>query len=159
MEITLKTAVMADCEEIHDMQIKAFSALFDKYRDVNTSPAAESLEKITERMEQDFTDYYLILLNETKIGAIRVVRLENQLCRISPMFILPEYQGKGYAQQVIMLAESLYPKAKQWTLDTIKQEEILCYLYEKMGYFPTGKEEKIQDGMDIVYYAKPVVLC
>ena len=158
MEIILKTAVMANCEEIHGMQIKAFGALFDKYRDVNTSPAAESLEIIIERMEQDFTDYYLILLNETKIGAIRVVRPGNRVCRISPMFILPEYQGKGYAQQAILLAESLYPEAKQWTLDTIKQEKMLCHLYEKMGYVPTGKEEKIQDGMDIVYYVKQVVL-
>jgi len=156
MEIILKTAVMADCEEIHKMQIKAFGALFDKYKDVNTSPAVEPIGKIIERMEQEFTDYYLILLSETKIGAMRVVRLENRVCRISPMFIIPEYQGKGYAQQAILLAESLYPKAKQWTLDTIKQEEMLCHLYEKMGYVPTGKEEKIQDGMDIVYYAKQV---
>ena len=70
------------------------------------------------------------------------------------IFILPEYQGYGYAQEAIKMVESFYTKAKRWELDTILQEKKLCYLYEKMGYQKTGKTEKIKDGMDLVYYAK-----
>jgi len=136
------------------MQIQAFASLLEKYQDFNTNPGAEKLERIVQRMQQDFTDYYFIQVNNKNIGVIRILRLKDNICRISPMFILPEHQGYGYAQQAIVLAELLYPQATSWTLDTIKQELKLCHLYEKMGYKPTGKEEDIQDGMTIIYYAK-----
>jgi len=152
--ITLAKAKMEDCPEIHKMQVESFKELLDKYKDYDTNPGAESLEKIEQRMAQDFTDYYFIRLNKENIGAIRVVTLNDSTCRIAPMFILPNYQGKGYARQAIQKALSLYPQAKSWELDTIKQEEKLRHLYEKMGFRQTGKEEKLKDGMDIVFYRK-----
>ena len=154
MLVQLLKADADDCCQIHQMQIKAFTHLLDKYHDHTTNPAAEPLKKITQKMEQAFTDYYFIRLGSENIGAIRVVRLHNGAHRISPMFILPEFQGKGYAQQAIKNAESLYPDACRWELDTIKQEPMLCYLYEKMGYIATGKEKDIQPGMTIIYYEK-----
>ncbi|MCL2427552.1 MAG: GNAT family N-acetyltransferase [Oscillospiraceae bacterium] len=70
------------------------------------------------------------------------------------MCILPDHQGKGYAQQAIIQAELLNPQAKHWILDTIKQEEKLCHFYEKMGYKQTGVQTNIKDGMDLMGYAK-----
>ena len=156
MELSLRKAEMNDCTQIHKMQIESFGALLDKYGDVSTNPAAESIDRIKQRMAQEFTDYYFICLNDDTIGAIRVVRITNNVCRISPMFILPQYQGMGYAQQAILKTESRYPQAERWELDTIKQESKLCYLYEKMGYTATGKEEMIQDNMTIVFYSKQI---
>ena len=63
---------------------------------------------------------------------------------------------RGYAQEAIREIEKLYPKAKKWTLDTIAQEEKLCYLYEKMGYRKTGDIHHVKEGMDIVDYEKMV---
>lgn len=154
MEIKLQKAYISDCEEIHKMQVKSFKNLLDKYDDINTNPGAESLEKIISRMKQEFTDYYFIQLNDKNIGVIRIMRLKGNVCRISPMFILPEFQGKGFAQQTINAVEALYSQADSWKLDTIKEETKLCHLYEKMGYKKTGKEEVIQDNMTIVYYSK-----
>lgn len=154
MEIKLQKAYIGDCEEIHKMQVKSFKHLLDKYDDINTNPGAESLEKIIGRMKQEFTDYYFIKLDDKNIGAIRIVRLKGNVCRISPMFILPEFQGKGYAQQTIRAVEALFSQADSWQLDTIKEETKLCHLYEKMGYKRTGKEEVIQDNMSIVCYSK-----
>jgi len=154
MDITLKKAELRDCEEIHDMQVKAFTDLLKKYQDYGTNPAAEDIEKVKRRMEQSFTDYYFIRMKDYNIGVIRIVREDENTCRISPLFIQPEYQGKGYAQQAILQAENLYAHVKNWELDTIKQEKKLCYFYEKMGYRLTGKEETIQEGMDIVFYKK-----
>ena len=153
-EISLRKATMTDCEQIHKMQVESFSALLDKYKDYGTNPAAEPTERIEQRVAQEFTDYYFISLNSDDIGVIRIVRLSTSICRISPMFILPQHQDMGYAQQAIFKVESLYPQAKRWELDTIKQESKLCYLYEKMGYTATGKEENIQDGMTIISYSK-----
>lgn len=38
------------------------------------------------------------------------------------MFILPEFQGTGFAQQTIIAIEKLYLQAVGWQLDTIKEE-------------------------------------
>lgn len=154
MQITLARAFITDCVLIHRMQQAAFKPLLEQYRDCATNPGAESLQKIKHRMEQSLTDYYFIRLDNRIIGAVRIVRRFENTCRISPMFILPDYQGKGYAQEAMTQVELLYPDAKTWELDTIKQEQKLCHLYEKMGYRATGREEEIQEGMTIKYYEK-----
>jgi RimJ/RimL family protein N-acetyltransferase len=154
MKLSLNKAQLNDCDEIYNMQIHAFSSLLEKYKDYKTNPGAESVQKIIDRMNQKFTDYYIIKLEDKNIGAIRIVRLHHNRCRISPIFILPEFQGKGYAQKAIKEVEKIYPHAKGWELDTIKQEAKLCHLYEKLGYKSTGKEESLQDNMTIVFYSK-----
>ena len=105
-------------------------------------------------MAQDATDYYLILAKGHQIGAVRVQRLPENVCRVSPIFILPAFQGKGYAQAAMEALEEMYPQAEAWRLDTIKEEAKLCHLYEKLGYRRTGQEEVLQPGMTIVYYEK-----
>ena len=153
--ITLKKAGRADLMEIHRIQVASFQALLDKYQDYGTNPSAERFERILERFQEKTTDYYLICLNEQNIGMIRVCDF-GTMCRVSPIGILPEFQGRGFAQQVMVLLENRYLGAEKWTLDTIRQEQKLCYLYEKLGYVATGKQETIQPGMDIVFYEKNV---
>lgn len=154
MNINFLKAVRSDCEEIQKIQQKSFAQLLDKYQDFDTNPATEKLETIQYKFDQDTTTYYFIMLDDVKIGVIRVVCIDENTMRISPMMILPEYQNKGYAQVVLNQIEELYSNASVWKLDTIKQEEKLCYLYEKLGYRKTGKEEDIKQGMTIVYYQK-----
>lgn len=105
-------------------------------------------------MAQDTTDYYFILAGGHPIGAARVQRLPENVCRVSPILILPAFQGKGYAQEAMLALEEMYPQAETWRLDTIGEEEKLCHLYEKLGYRRTGREEILQPGMTIVYYEK-----
>lgn len=152
--IELKKAEPQDCGAIHAMQVEAFAELLEKYRDTATSPGAEPLERIEARMAQDATDYYLILAKGHQIGAVRVQRLPENVCRVAPIFILPAFQGKGYAQAAMGALEKMYPHAEAWRLDTIREEAKLCHLYEKLGYRRTGQEEVLQPGMTIVYYEK-----
>lgn len=154
MQIALHKAAIKDTEEVHRLQIAAFAELLCKYQDYETNPGAEPLSKITERMQMDHNDYYFIKLDEINIGCIRIKRKQDAIHRISQMFILPQYQGNGYAQEAIKLAEALYPEASHWELDTIKEEVKLCHLYEKMGYQKTGRETKLKDGMTLVDYIK-----
>lgn len=153
MNISLKKATVSDCEVLYDLQIKSFKNLLDKYQDYDTNPGAEKLERTIKRINEINSDYYFIQLSEENIGAIRIINL-NDLCKLKQIYILPIYQGKGYAQQAIAIAEFLYPDAKNWELDTIKEETKLCYLYEKMGYMKTGKEQHIKEGMTLVFYRK-----
>ncbi len=156
MNIILQKATSDDCREIHSIQIAAFKSLFGKYNDEKTNPATETIERVLEKLNQDYTDYYIVKFGDKTVGFIRVIRINEYTCRISPMGILPQYQGFGYAQMTIAEVEKLYPSAKRWELDTIKQEAKLCYLYEKMGYIKTGKQHNIKEGMDIIFYAKSI---
>ena len=57
------------------------------------------------------------------------------------------------AQKAILAVEELHGKSN-WELDTIWQEKANCYLYEKMGYYQTGKRKIVNDKMTLVFYRK-----
>jgi GNAT superfamily N-acetyltransferase len=155
MNIKLIKASVEDAKEIHEMQLISFKSLLVKYQDYDISPGAETIEKIIMRLNQSFSHYYIIKRDETSIGAIRIILKENgRRCRISPIFILPEYQNKGIAQIVFKKIEEMYKPENGWVLDTILEETGNCYLYEKIGYKKTGKIKKIKENMNIVYYEK-----
>ena len=48
---------------------------------------------------------------------------------LSPIFIMKEFRGRGYAQQAMQLAEEIHGSSR-WELDTILQEKGNCHLYE-----------------------------
>lgn len=157
MDITLFKSGLNEAAIIHEMQIKAFMPLLNKYQDYETSPANEPVERIIDRLNQSFTDYYIIKSSNISIGAIRIVRKENKIYRVSPIFILPEHQGKGIAHKVFSIIEDIYNDARIWELDTILQEQGNCYLYEKIGYQKTGELIQINDKMTIVFYEKRLI--
>lgn len=103
MRVELLKADISDAKELHVMQIKAFKELLEKYQDFETSPANEGVEKVEARLKQNFTFYYFICIGQQKVGAVRIVdkKEAGKNKRISPIFILPEFQGKGIAQKAI----------------------------------------------------------
>ncbi|MDE7176779.1 MAG: GNAT family N-acetyltransferase [Lachnospiraceae bacterium] len=155
MEVTLSRANIDNAKEIHSMQVEAFKELLEKYQDFDTNPGNESVERVEARLKQDFTFYYFICVGQQKVGAIRIVDQKEvgSNKRISPLFILPEFQGKGIAQEAIRLCEELHGKGN-WELDTILQEPKNCHLYEKMGYRQTGKTEVTNERLTLIFYEK-----
>ena len=153
--ITLVRANIQDAENLWKMQIAAFQDLYARYKDIETSPATEPLEKTIMRLEQPYTYYYYIKIEDTIVGAIRIVDTKelNKCKRISPIFIMKEFRGRGYAQQAIQLAEEIHGSSR-WELDTILQEKGNCHLYEKMGYYQTGETRVINERMTLVFYKK-----
>lgn len=153
-EITLKVATEEDMLNVWKMQVKAFSDLLEKYQDYDMSPAAENFDKVMARYQQPWTTYYYIVAGDEIVGAMRVVdKKDGSRKRISPIWIMQEYRNKGYAQAAMIAAEEIYG-TDNWCLDTILQEKANLHLYEKLGYHQTGKVEKINDRMDIVFYEK-----
>ena len=143
-----------DCEKIWKMQKEAFADLLEKYQDYETSPANEPVEKIKAKLLDSFTYFYFIYDDDALVGAVRVVhRNDGSRKRISPIFIMKEFRGKGLAQKTFEEIEKIHG-SDNWSLDTILQETGNCYLYEKLGYKKNGVIEKINDCMDIVYYEK-----
>ncbi|MBE6754079.1 MAG: GNAT family N-acetyltransferase [Ruminococcaceae bacterium] len=154
MDVKLIRASVQDAETIWKMQLRAFAPLLEKYQDTDTSPGCEPLDKVIARLEQDFSYYYLIEQGGEIAGAIRVVVPPEGFKRISPIFVLPEHQGKGIAQAAITAAEELHGSSG-WELGTIRQEPRNCYLYEKMGYRRLDREMVINDRLTLVFYEKP----
>jgi len=143
-----------DAQVIRAMQQEAFGALLENYQDHETSPANESIERITWKLRQPDSYFYRIVVGGETVGAIRVVDAGGgSRKRISPLFILPVFRGKGYAQSAILEAEKRHG-AHNWELATILQETGNCYLYEKMGYRQTGNRTAINGKMTIVGYEK-----
>lgn len=71
MEVTLSEATTDDAKELHAMQVEAFQNLLEKYQDYDTSPASEGVEKVAERLKQDFTYYYFIRIGQKNVGRQR----------------------------------------------------------------------------------------
>ena len=155
MEVRLEKAELSDLPTLHAMQVTAFQELLEKYQDFDTNPANEDISKIEARFRQDFTCYYFICLGSRKVGAIRIIDKKNaeESKWISPLFILPEFQGRGIAQQAIRLCEEIHGK-DGWELATILQERKNCYLYEKMGYVKTDHRVAINKKLTLIYYKK-----
>ncbi|MEK4043444.1 GNAT family N-acetyltransferase [Paenibacillus sp. FSL H8-0048] len=153
-EVTLSKATVEDAADIHAMQLQAFLPLLEKYQDHETSPANETLERIVERMNQDFIDYFIIHNAGIAAGSVRVKKKDKHEYWLGQICVLPQYQGLGIAQQAFALIEEVYADAQSWGLATIMQEERNCYLYEKLGYKRTPETQVINDKLTLCFYEK-----
>lgn len=152
--VELQRADVSCCEAVLQMQKEAFAALLETYQDYEINPANETAEQVMQRLMQPGTYYYFITVNGERVGAIRIVDAKNgSRKRISPLFILPQYRNRGYAQAAIREAERIHG-AENWELTTIMQEPGNCHLYEKMGYRRTGVPQIINERMTLVHYEK-----
>lgn len=153
-EIKLVRASVSDAETIWEMQRAAFAELLEKYEDYETSPANEPLDKTVNRLNSPESYFYFIRVGSENVGAIRVVDKKNgDDKRISPIFIMPEYRGNGYAQAAIKAVEAIHG-ASGWELDTILQEAGNCRLYEKTGYRKTDRFHRVNEKMTLIFYKK-----
>ena len=154
MAVQLVRVSEKDAEAIWKMQGDAFAGLLERYRDYDTNPGAESLERVRAKLAQERTYFYTIFAEDACVGAIRVIAThDGQKKRISPIFILPAYRNCGYAQDAIREAERLHGESG-WALDTILQEAGNCHLYEKIGYHRTGHLTAVNERMTLVDYEK-----
>lgn len=154
-KVELILAAVDDAELIHRMKYEAFMPLYEKYHDDETTPVNETIDSIIIKLNNPDSQYYLIRWRGENVGAVRVARrLKKDVLFISPLFILPEYQNRGIGQAVIRQVIDLYPDAVTWRLDTIKQEEGNCHLYEKCGFVRIGDEHVINESMTLVDYEK-----
>ncbi|WP_047982254.1 GNAT family N-acetyltransferase [Ornithinibacillus contaminans] len=153
MNIELEQAKLEDAEAILTMQVKSFKPLLKKYQDYHASPANESIVRVVKRISNPKGAFYKILLDKKMVGAICIAR-HGEAIWISPMFIAPDYQGRGIAQKTLDMLEMMYDEFKIWELATLQEEVGNCYLYEKIGYVKTGIVKEINERATLVYYKK-----
>ncbi|TWT28396.1 GNAT family N-acetyltransferase [Planomicrobium sp. CPCC 101110] len=154
MNVILEKGREADTQALFDMQRAAFLPLLEKYQDFETSPANETIEQLRSKITDARNDFLKIWADGKLAGGICIKKKAETCFQISPLFILPEYQGHGIAQKTIRQAEMRYPEAEIWTLFTLLEEPGNCYLYEKMGYIQIGQPRKLTDSATLVHYQK-----
>ena len=140
---------------VYEIQQAAYKPLYEKYHDDSTSPYMESKETTLEKYMRADTKGYIFYKDDVPVGCVRI-RLcpQDKSGRVSALGVIPEFQGQGIAKQALLEIENIHSEINKWSLDTILQEEGNCHLYEKIGYKRTGKQEKLNDKMTLVYYEK-----
>ena len=155
--VSLEPVRDGDLRQMYDMQVESFMPLYEKYRD-DGSPAIETFERVQARAAQLWRRYYFILKDGARVGAVNIaVRTDEEggvTHWISPLFVLPRYQGLGIGWAAIQHAFRLYPDAVCWRLDTILQEPGNCHLYEKCGFVRVGEPHPVNERMTLVDYER-----
>lgn len=151
--VRLERAGPGDAVALLKIQRQAFAALLEKYQDYDTNPAAESLEWMQWRLDNPERDCWFILANGKRVGLVCTKPVENGRS-ISPIGLVPEFQGQGIGREAVILLEAEYPNIRRWELGTILQEATLCRFYESLGYRSLGIWRQLKPGMDLVGYEK-----
>ncbi len=143
MTISLEKATSEDAEALHAMQIKCFLPLLEKYKDHDTNPACEPIDKTLIRINDPLKGFYKILKDNILVGSIAIKHTNPGTLFLGPIFIDPEFQNQKIAQKALKLIEDIFPRIDFFELATIAQEKGNIHLYEKMGYIiATGENKK-----------------
>jgi len=153
--LSVRKVSSESAEIVHAIQKKSFESLLDKYKDYDTNPAMETMDRIREKMEHPSTTSYIFQLNDVNVGWVRVTELEGKTFKISALCVLPEYRDRGIAQDALTKIEGYHSDAAKWVLSTILEEKGNCHLYEKLGYIQNkGDLLIINEKMTLVFYEK-----
>ncbi|MCL2050923.1 MAG: GNAT family N-acetyltransferase [Lachnospiraceae bacterium] len=154
MNVELIKADLTDSIKILEMQKICFAPHLERYHDYDTSPANSCLERIRWQVENE--NFFKIYSDDIWVGSINIKKQDMETYKLYIINILPEYQGKKIGQTAIKLAEAIFTDAKKWMVETIEDMYRERRLYEKLGYKFTGKREKINDKLTVVFYEKEV---
>ena len=144
-------------DTVFEIQQAAYKPLYDKYHDDNSNPYMENKETVMQKYTGERTKGYIFIKDGVPVGAVRIYLYpESKSCRVSALAVHPKYQGKGIAQEALLKIEKMHGDVERWFLDTILQEAGNCHLYEKLGYKRTGKTQRVNEKMTLLFYEKAV---
>ncbi|MBL1224488.1 GNAT family N-acetyltransferase [Enterococcus sp. BWR-S5] len=156
IELSIRAVVAEELPQLQKMYQEAFRGLLKKYQDNETNPATVTMKQL-EKLHASPTDEQLFILVDGKaVGSIKLSHLPNETIKLGPIAVLPTYQKQGIGKAAMAQIEEKYPACRRWLLDTIKQEVYLVNFYKSLGYVPTGKTEKVQSNMTIIFFQKEV---
>ncbi len=112
-KLSFQRASENDLEQIVSMYRDSFKELYDRYHDEKTSLYKEPVEVIKIKILQDNSFFFFIILNRSKVGLIRVIiDAKENSAKLSPLLVLPKFQGQKIAQNSLLVIENLFPSIK-----------------------------------------------
>ena len=126
-------------QSVDDFFSKCFSAVGIPYSPMDRHADIANVEQY---YMQDGC-FWCLFDNQTLVGtvALRTIDLDNKVVELKRMFVLPEYQGKGYGRLLLNYAIA-YAREQQYNkicLDTRKQFSAAQHLYRSSGFQETEK--------------------
>lgn len=155
MNIRLKLITENDLPYAYRMHFKGFFPTFIKYRDWFKNPVFRTYPEFKSYFHHKNMFMYFIVCDDIPVGQIWILK-KDDMCKLARLFVLKEFQNKGIATQAIFQAEQIFSDRQRWWLDTIKEEQNNCHLYEKLGYKQVGEEKKFNKRMTIIEYEKEI---
>ncbi|MGV2644309.1 GNAT family N-acetyltransferase, partial [Clostridium perfringens] len=135
----LEIVLNEDSEKIRDIMIKIFENETLRWFKNGNKPYMPGYNSIDMQKYHTWDNkYYKIIYNKNIIGVVLISYTGREHARIDRLYILPEYQGLNIGSKVLKLIEELFPKVKEWSLDTIQQSPRNHHFYEKNGYKLVG---------------------
>jgi ribosomal protein S18 acetylase RimI-like enzyme len=155
MELIIRRTFIEEAEELLAIQKEAFSEDLKKYKDFDTSPATEPIKKLLYKINKNF--HYTILMKDKIIGGAEL-RLDSESeCYINRIFLLPEFQNKGFGTEIMKYFEREFSSVKKWTLCTPHLNFRNHRFYEKLGYKKVG-EHIVMKGLNLIMYERQKVI-
>lgn len=153
MDLKITRTKMNEAETLLNIQKEAFQSDLKKYKDYDSSPAAEPLDFFKYKLEHSL--HYTIFLNGKISGGICLVKITDTHYRLFRIFLSPNLQNRGLGSKVLTHIEKKFPQVKEWSLDTPKDNARTRHFYEKFGYKKT-KEFKVNDRLTLIEYEKKI---
>lgn len=129
--MSIRIAEQTDCQPVRDITVKTLSEIYVHYYPkgaVEFFLEHHNKENITEDIRQG----HVFLCVDNKENAVGTVTIKNnEMCRL---FVLPQYQGRGYGSEMLDYAEGLiFQKYDKIVLDSSLPAK---QIYLKRGYCP-----------------------
>ena len=155
MTIKLIKANLFDSKKLLEIQKICFAPHLERYQDYDTNPSMACIDDIKWQIQNE--NFYKIFYDDIWVGSINIRKLGGiGNYKLHIINILPEYQGKSIGQMAIKMVEDIFSDAKSWVLETLEDMPNNRHVYEKAGYKFTGKKEKINDKLTLVFYEKNI---
>jgi len=137
--IIIGKAEYSDLKDILSLQKTAFLSEAELYDNYDIEPLTQTINSI----ENDFkTHIFLKAEYQNKIIGSVKIKDNGEFCWIGKLMVIPGYRNKGIGRKLMLAAEKIYPKGKQFILFTGYKSINNIKLYESIGY---TKSEEFSD--------------
>ena len=156
MEIIFEKAKLEDAEKLLEIQKKSFQEALELYKDYDTNPMFEKIEKISYKIQNHY--YYKIIFDGIIIGGLHAYKKAEFHYYINRIFIHPDFENLGIGKKAIEFIENdkEFSDAERWILETPHKSFKNHSFYEKLGYVRTGQVEEITENLKLIYFEKVI---
>ena len=90
---------------------------------------------------EHFVGFWCMIDDNNIIGTVAISELDNKRCELKSLYLLEQYQGKGYGKKMLIYAINQAKKHgyKEMFLDSLSTSTKAIALYRKVGFNDTDK--------------------
>lgn len=160
--VIVKPTVEEEAIILSEIQKQAFYPLYERYHDEG-NPYLRGVEDIANRLNNEYFKYFTIFENDNIVGGILykcagrtpfVEQLGEGEFYLQRVYVRPERQCCGIAQNAILLCEAAFQNAEKFIVDFPVDLDKNRRCYEKAGFRDTGKRLEAEPGMILACFEK-----